>query len=178
MLMQIISHTPTWVFILFAALLALGTSQFKTRTASLKRITIMPVAMLGLALSGVVSAFGKTNGSAAVLSWAMGAVVMGLCLFSRPAPQGTRYEAASKLFSLPGSMVPMVLILGIFFTKYVVGASLGFHPELAQNTGFALGVSGLYGVFSGIFAARAAQLWRLAGQQIHWVAGVAQRDPW
>lgn len=178
MLMQIINHTPTWVFVLLAALLALGASQLKTRTASLKRITLMPIAMLGLALSGVVSAFGKTNGSAAVLSWAVGAVVMGLWLFSRPAPQGTRYDPVSKMFTLPGSVVPMVLILGIFFTKYVVGVSLGFHPELAQNTGFALGVSGLYGIFSGIFAGRAAQLWRLAGQQVHWVAGVAQRDPW
>lgn len=178
MVMQIISHTPTWVFILFAVLLALGLSQLQTRTASLKRITLMPVAMLGLALSGVVSAFGKASGGAAVLSWAIAAVMAGLWLFSCAVPQGTRYDAASKLFTLPGSAVPLWLMLGIFCTKYAVGVSLGFHPELAQNTVFALGVSGLYGVFSGIFAARAARLWRLAGQHLHWVAGVAQRDPW
>lgn len=178
MFMQIISHTPTWVFFLFAALLALGLSQLKTRTASLKRITLMPVAMLGLALSGVVSAFGATSGGSAVLIWAVCAVVTGLWLFSHAVPKGTQYDPATKLFTLAGSAVPLLLILGIFCTKYAVGASLGLHPELAQNTSFALSISGLYGVFSGIFAARAARLWRLAEQHRHWVAGVAQRDPW
>ena len=159
---QIISHTPTWVFALFAALLALGLSQLRTRTASLARVTVMPVAMLLLAVSGVVSAFGfGVEGWLALLVWATGAVLVGRWVALSKNPAGTGYDPVLKQFALPGSVVPLVLIMGIFCTKYAVGVTLVFHPELAQHEAFALVVSGLYGVFSGIFAARALRLWRL-----------------
>lgn len=168
MAMQIISHTPTWVFVLFAVLLALGLSQLLTRTASLKRITILPVVMLGLALSGVVSAFGHgSHGASALAIWVACALAAGALLFFRPLPEGTRYAPDQRKFTLPGSPVPLMLIMGIFCTKYAVGVALGMHPELAQNSNFALGISALYGVFSGVLAARAARLWRLAMQKEH-----------
>jgi hypothetical protein len=178
MVMQIISHTPTWVFVLFAVLLALGLSQLLTRTTSLKRITILPIAMLGLAVSGVVSAFGHgSDGASALGIWAVCALAAGALLFFRPLPEGTRYAPDQRQFTLPGSAVPLALIMGIFCTKYAVGVALGMHPELAQSSNFALGVSALYGVFSGVFAARAAKLWRLALS--HEPIGLlAQRDPW
>ena len=57
--------------------------------------------------------------------------------------------------------------MGIFFTKYAVGVSIGMQPALAHDTSFALTVSTLYGAFSGIFMARTAKLWRLAlGQSL------------
>ena len=62
----------------------------------------------------------------------------------------------------PGSAVPLALMMGIFFTKYAVGVLLAMHPELRHQMGFALGISALYGGFSGIFAARALRLWTLA----------------
>lgn len=178
MVMQIISHTPTWVFVLLAVLLALGLSQLLTRTASLKRITILPIAMLGLAISGVVSAFGHgSDGASALGIWAVCAMAAGALLFFRPLPEGTRYAPDQRQFTLPGSAVPLALIMGIFCTKYAVGVALGMHPELAQSSNFALGVSALYGVFSGVFAARAAKLWQLALS--HEPIGLlAQRDPW
>lgn len=163
MLMQIITHTPPWVFALFAGLLAMGLSQLRERTASLTRITVLPVVMFALAASGVASAFG--NSGAGLLSLAVfvkGALAAGLWVVTRKTSDGTRYNASLRQFTLPGSAWPLALIMGIFLTKYVVGATLGMHPELAQNTAFALGVSGLYGVFSGVFAARAVRLWRLA----------------
>ena len=36
------------------------------------------------------------------------------------------------------------------------------QPALAREAGFALKVAALYGAFSGLFALRAARLWRLA----------------
>jgi len=55
-------------------------------------------------------------------------------------------------------------MMGIFFTKYVVGVLLAMHPELAHQVAFAVGISALYGVFTGIFTGRAIRLWRLAIQ--------------
>ncbi|MEI8325617.1 MAG: DUF6622 family protein, partial [Betaproteobacteria bacterium] len=58
MLNQILSNTPRWVWVLLLALLGLGLSQAVTRSASLKRITILPLVLVGLSLSGTLSAFG------------------------------------------------------------------------------------------------------------------------
>ena len=63
---------------------------------------------------------------------------------------------------MAGSAVPLMLMMGIFFTKYVVGVSLSMHPELAHQTPVAVGISALYGAFTGIFVGRAARLWKLA----------------
>jgi len=53
-------------------------------------------------------------------------------------------------------------MMGIFFTKYVVGVLLAMHPELGHQATFEIGISALYGAFTGIFAGRAIRLWRLA----------------
>ena len=56
----------------------------------------------------------------------------------------------------------MLLILGVFLTKYVVGVELAMQPALARDGPYTLAVGTLYGVFSGLFVGRAARLWRLA----------------
>jgi uncharacterized membrane protein len=158
--LQIVSFTPLWVWGLLAALLALGFSQARDRQASLKRIIVMPVAMTAFSLWGTVSAFGA---SAAVLGiWSVAAAVLLLAvtlLFGTPQAS---YDAESRLFQLPGSWVPMLLIAGIFLTKYAAGASMAMNPELKFNVTFALALATVYGAFSGIFAGRAVRLLRLA----------------
>ena len=63
---------------------------------------------------------------------------------------------------MPGSWLPMGVILAIFMTKYAVGVTLSMQPSLAHSDAFTLSVSLLYGLFSGFFAGRAIRLWRLA----------------
>ena len=48
MITQIVTHTPTWVWGLLLALLWLGLKQSVSRTASLRRVTVMPLVMTGL----------------------------------------------------------------------------------------------------------------------------------
>ena len=160
MLLQILSRTPIWVFALFALLLALGYSQTRPRTISLKRLTIIPLAMTGLSVYGVVSAFHGSGPS--LMAWGITSLIALAVLMQTPPTPGTTYNAATQQFTIPGSWVPMALFMGIFFTKYAVGVSLGMQPALANNNSFALPVSALYGAFSGVFLARSAKLWRIA----------------
>ena len=165
MLMQILIHTPLWVFALFLLLLWLGMRQLLTSQVKLSRVTLLPLAMVGLSLYGVASAFGQSpGGPRALAGWAVGVAVLATIVLLRPLPTGVRYNAARRRFQLPGSAVPLMLMMGIFFTKYAVGVKLALDPALAQQAGFALAVGTVYGAFSGIFAARAARLWRLALQ--------------
>jgi hypothetical protein len=160
MLLQIILHTPKWVFAVFVLLLWLGCRQLLAGRVSLAKVTVMPIAMTGFSLAGVVSAFGDSPG--ALLGWAVAAAALALVVLQQPLAATTRYDRAARIFHVAGSAVPLVLMMGIFFTKYAVGVSLAMHPELRQQASFAVAVPMLYGAFSGIFSGRAVRLWKLA----------------
>lgn len=164
MLYQILANTPRWVWILLLALLWLGHTQTVTRTASLKRITLMPVAMTGLSLLGTVTAFGAAPW--VLMAWLGAAGVAGTLVLQRPLPNGTLYNPLERRFTMPGSWVPLMLIMGIFLTKYGVGVATSLSPALARNANFGVCLGAVYGTFSGIFLARAARLWRKA-----WTSG-------
>lgn len=164
-LVSIIEQTPVWVAYLLLALLALGASQMFRRRASLTRVILTPAAMIGLSVYGMLSAFGASRQLAMALTvWllAAGTCTM-LALYWRDTPpRGTSYDAANRSFELPGSAIPMALIIGIFLTKYVVGVEMAMQQgALAHDGFFALAIAIVYGAFNGIFAARTLRLWRL-----------------
>ena len=160
MLLQILSSTPRWVFVLFAVLVWAGTRQLLASRVGLARVTVMPVALTGLAVYGVLSAFGDSPG--ALVGWAVAAVSLAALVLQRPLPATTRYDATTRRFHVAGSAVPLALMMGIFITKYIVGVALGMHPELAHRHDLALAIGTLYGAFSGVFAGRGIRLWQLA----------------
>jgi uncharacterized membrane protein YeiH len=158
---QVLSRTPSWVWGLFAALLALGLSQVRDRTASLLRVSLTPIGMTAFSIWGTVSAFGTSP----LLSLAECVWVVAGCLAFALVVQlksSARYDAATRSYAIPGSLVPLFLIAGIFVVKYVVGVDLAMAPQLMRDTQYALTVAALYGAFTGIFIGRAALLWRLA----------------
>jgi len=164
MIGSIVQHTPNWVWMLLAALLALGASQCVPRRASQARTVLLPAAMTVFALFGLVSAFaGPAQWIAAAALWLLCALACtALALWLRPqAPAAARFDRASGQFELPGSVVPLLMIVGIFLVKYLVGVELALQPALSADPVFAFGVAALYGVFNGVFAARALRLWRL-----------------
>lgn len=169
MLTQIFLHTPKWVYILFATLLWLGARQLLAHSMSLGRATVMPIVMTGLSIYGVASAFGAS--SLSLLGWAAAAGVALTLVLQRGLPAGTRYDEATRRFHVAGSAVPLLLMMGIFFTKYGVGATLAMHPEVRHDAAFALAIALLYGVFSGVFAGRALRLWKLAIREDRLAAG-------
>jgi hypothetical protein len=168
MLGPILEHTPVWVWGLLTGLTALGLMQIRTREATLVRVSITPVAMTALAIWGNVSAFGAAPSFGWVmLTWLATAAAMFAVFAPTAAPRGTRYEAASRTFHIPGSWIPMAMIVTIFLVKYGVGVDVAMNPALAYDSQYALGVAAIYGLFSGAFIGRAARLWRLAYRPAH-----------
>jgi uncharacterized membrane protein len=156
---QILTHTPVWVWGLLAALLALGFSQTRQRTVGVMRTAWVPIGLGGFSLYSTACALGSSAGILGIW-WVACALTAALVLRSST-PPGTHYDPRRRQFVLPGSWVPMVLIVGIFLTKYAVGASLSLAPTLKNELGFCLAVAALSGVFSGIFAGRTLRLLRL-----------------
>ena len=64
---EIVKRTPVWVWGLLAALLALGVSQLRDQQPSLRRVTLVPIGMMGFGLYGLWSAFGSSPQIAAVM---------------------------------------------------------------------------------------------------------------
>ena len=74
MLLTIVQHTPSWVWMLLAALIWLGASQFFARSAGLRRVLLMPVAMTVFSVWGLGSAFGALPQLPAILgAWLVAA---------------------------------------------------------------------------------------------------------
>ena len=168
MLLTIVQHTPTWVWLLLAALIWLGASQFFARSAGLRRVLLMPIAMAVFSAWGMASAFGSAPQIAGILAAWLGtacAVAAVSLWLHRAPPAGARYDAASQSFHLAGSAWPLLLIVGIFLVKYVVGVELALQPPLAHDNHFALQIALVYGAFNGVFAARTGRLLRLAARK-------------
>lgn len=164
MLGTILAHTPLWVWGLLAGLLALGVSQLFERQVGRSRTLVLPLSMTALSVYGLVSALGGSGAlTAALAAWAATAVVTALLSLAWRAtpPVGSHYDATRAQWTLPGSAVPLMLILAIFLTKYGVGVELAMQPQHVQDGGFVYGLAAVYGAFNGILIARTARLWRL-----------------
>src|SRR5205814_4572450 len=73
MFTAILLGAPTWVWPLLAALIALGVSQAFPRTMTLRRATIVPVALIVFSLSGVATTF--RGQGIAIVAWALSVAV-------------------------------------------------------------------------------------------------------
>ena len=153
---NILLHTPIWVFALFIGLIALGYLQTRPRSVSLTRLLMLPLAMLALSFSGVWNTLGGTP--LGIVCWlaALVVAVVGTQFLHRS--DGIRYHTESQSFSMPGSWLPLCLMMGIFFTKYAVGASLAVNSELRESSTFIAFAASAYGFWSGIFLGRVIQL--------------------
>ena len=158
MLIQTLKHTPISVYILFFVLLIYGYAQRQTRLASCPRLCILPAIMVALTLSGVHSAFGLSLNMFA--AWAIGigvAVWEGLTFGSR---RGVSYSEELEVFHVPGSWVPLILMMTTFFIKFAVGVAQAHQLVFTQALLFGYTISFVYGVLCGMFVARAVIVWR------------------
>jgi hypothetical protein len=160
MVIAIVQHTPAWVWGLLSVLIAFGLSQTRDREISLLRVTILPLVMIALSMSGVLRAFG--HAPVALGGWAAG--VGAALAFARQivSVRGAIWTAPTATLHVPGSWLPLALIVGLFAVKYFVGVQLAMHPALATDASFAGLCSLAYGGFSGLFLARAMSLRVLA----------------
>lgn len=159
MIVQILTHTPIWVWLLLAALCALGWNQTRTRNLSLKRILILPLVMLALSISSLSNSFGAHL--AVLTNWFLSMMCTALFVRSLHLPAGHTYDAQGRLFTVPGSLIPLLMILGIFVTKYVVAVIIAMQASLAHQNWFALSCAALFGMMNGVFFGRTLRLIRL-----------------
>jgi hypothetical protein len=159
----VLQATPTWVWGLLGGLLALGATQLRDRTAGVARVSLLPVSMTIFSVWGTFSALGRSSHFAAAMVVWMAAAAIASALLAA-GRSNAQFDPATRSYALPGSVVPLLLILGIFLVKYVVGVDLAMAPQLVQDSPYVLTVAGIYGALTGMFVGRSFRLWRLALQ--------------
>ena len=148
MIQQIISHTPVYVWALLAFLIYRGVLAASDRKVSLRKLFIIPAVMLVMSLVSI-----KGQGVLGAAVWLTGMLVT--VLVSRTTDKGEiSIDRAAGTVLQRGSWTPLVLMIAIFATKYTVAVMSAMHPELQSQMLFVVAVSGLFGVFNGVFVGR------------------------
>lgn len=160
--MIILQHIPPWVFLILAALLWLGLSARNDRWVRWRVPIIIPIAMTFMAITSLLGQYGATDLLfPALLSWSVVCALVLWRLRRRPLPDSFRYDPELAKFHLPGSYVPLAMYLGIFAFKFMVGFMTGMRLPIVNELFFVLGISAIYGLFSGFFLASAWRLYQL-----------------
>ena len=156
MLIQILTHTPLWVWSLLTALLGLGLWQRRLRHVRRSQLLALPLTMLALGLWSMAPGFVAQPLVAA--AWLV-ALLAGARLGRRlPTPAAARWLAAEQRLQLPGSWVPLVIMLCIFSLRCATGVSLALHSEWRSMLSAQLPLALAFGTLSGIFLGRALGL--------------------
>jgi hypothetical protein len=160
--MQTLQHIPLWVFVLFIGLIALGLQQTRTRHIRRRRLLSINVALTVLTLVGVTLQWRHTPWlGLSLLSWT-GACLLATWLIGQgQAPTTASYNPHTQRFTVPGSWVPLCLFMAIFACKFVVGMLNATTPSTLHTLNAAMGISALYGLFSGVLNGRARRLLEL-----------------
>ncbi|MEY4589555.1 MAG: hypothetical protein RL497_1631 [Pseudomonadota bacterium] len=161
MIIEILRHTPKWVFGLFVSLLFLGWQQSRTRVVKKYVIFILPVGMTFLSYFGLESSFGASILTVGL--WFLGLILTAYTTYIFLPNPGVFYRRQDASFDIPGSWLPLMLMMAIFFTKYSVGVLATINPELLGLSSVIYFCSIIYGGFSGVFIGRAFSVWSSIG---------------
>jgi hypothetical protein len=152
-IVQIIRHTPPWVWGILAAITLLGARQMRDHETTRVRLLLAAIGLGGYSLWGAIAVFGAN----AAATWLSGMALAFALNHKLQWPRKVNVVANGR-FALPGGPWPLLLMWTIFMLRYALAVKLVFQPALAQQAAWAIGAPLVYGTLSGLFAARA---WRV-----------------
>lgn len=153
-LMQILSHTPAWVYILFAYLISRGMKALKPAEVTPLKLAIVPALLTGWGLSDLVRLYGVS--AASLLPWVcalgVGAVVGWFLIRGR----AIEVNRASGVITRPADYTVLPLILTAFTIKYSFGVVAAIAPDRLADPSFRMLDLTLSGMLAGIFVGKLA----------------------
>lgn len=160
MILEILLHTPSWVYALFIYLAIRGIQSLYPTTASLHRLTYMPSIFTAWSLYSLYQKYHLQMPFSGlwIIAFIFG-LLIGWYLFSYVS---IRIDKNNNKIHLPGSWYPLLLSLAFFSIKYGIGVAQGIHPILRTNTHLMLLDVGLSAFINGLFWARFLRIYKKA----------------
>ena len=126
---DVISGTPSWVFVLLAYLIWQGTNGLRPRVRPLLRVWITPGVFI---IWGLVGLFERPDDFSTVFAhWLLGAVIGGVLGIAVRTP--VRIDRDHKLVWRPGSILPLLRVLLIFGAHYLLNAAAALQPAMQDR---------------------------------------------
>jgi hypothetical protein len=144
MALEIVRHTPVWVFAILAVLIATGVQALRPRIVPIWRLSIVPGVFI---VWGVVGIAQRAHVAPAFpLEWA-GVVAIGVAVgWMSTRLTGMTYDPARRVVGLPGSPFPLVRSASIFIARYGLAVASAFaatRSDYATIVAIDVAVSGL-----------------------------------
>jgi hypothetical protein len=156
--LDILTHTPTAVWAVLAALVLLGLRQTRTQTMSATRVWLVPAVVGVASLAGALRGFAGAGELLTGACWVAGAALGFASNRSLDLPRRVSANADGS-FTIGGSIAPLLLFVGVFMVRYVVNVALAISPALASNPTAAAAAAIAYGFTTGLLAARSRKIW-------------------
>ena len=154
MLMQILTHTPVYVWAILAFLVFRGVAAMREREMEMKKLFIIPIVMLVLSLQDIAHKFGLDG--LPLAAWLVGAGAAAGTVYWLGKVRVSAGSSANTVI-VRGSYAPLASMMAIFTTKYVTAVAMAVQPQLAHNASFAIAICLLFGCFNGYFGGRLAR---------------------
>jgi hypothetical protein len=153
--LQIVIHTPLWVFAILAALIWLGIRNLKPRDVPLWSIFVLPLISLGFAPARIGATPDAATGLIVFLVAASVFAGAGLVAGSRVR---AKLGQQNLLIGLPGSPFTLVYGLSIFAANYVLGVTFAIDRGLATDAFWGFVPALIGGALAGFVVARQGML--------------------
>ncbi|WP_250473807.1 DUF6622 family protein [Caballeronia sp. GAFFF1] len=154
-LQAVLAGTPVWVWVLLAVLVSRGLKAMKGGTAPLSKLAVVPAIFAAWGLLHVVT--GPDAGWEPAATWLIGGAIgtgIGAMLARNSA---IAVDRVRRTVIVPGSVVPMLLILATFASKFFIGFELATGAGVEST--WAVLSALISGVVAGIFAGRFLIYW-------------------
>lgn len=146
-----LTHTPWYVYLIFAYILFVGIKGLKGRTVHINKLLILPIVFVWMSVDEMTNSISFSTVNAGV--WLVG-ILIGAYLLGWLPYQRLRISAdpKTKLLTIPGSWFTLVLLLVTFAVKYAIAVVLATHQEISAHSVYVLMI--VSGVFTGAFVGR------------------------
>lgn len=152
-MLEILQHTPVWVYIVFIALLYFGIRACFTREVSIQQTLVFPLVFIVLS---ILTFYDYPHSLIAIPVWILAAVVG--AMVSRSLLERHPLKLGNKTHTLvvPGSYGILFILLFYFALRYYLGYQAAIHGGVQSLTTIQLMVFFISsGFISGLFIARA-----------------------
>jgi hypothetical protein len=155
MLMQMLTHTPLFVWAILAFLIVRGVMATRERDANIRKLFIIPAVMLVMTLQDIATRYGLHG--AALAAWGAGLLATALPIWFLGRPRIVAAQASGANGMTPGSLrlrgswAPLAVMLAVFAIKYTAIVATILNPQLRHDALFAAALCGACGLSNGYF---------------------------
>jgi hypothetical protein len=159
LLLGILRHTPLWVWVLLAVLVAFGVQGLRPRVVAVWRLLVVPAVFIAWGLASLAQRV--TVAPPLIVDWGIAAIV-GVAIGWFAGRLGiVRIDRPARRVELSGSALPLIRNLAIFLAKYGLTAAAAIAPARAASLAhWDIAVSGLSAGFFAAWLARFALRYR------------------